>query len=1136
MKCVGKILLLGILSSFVLLSQGITQTNSSLQKIDTGKNEQINGIYANSAGLITIVTQSGIAMHSTDGGTTWYYNQLMPDESFNGVTGWTDMSTGQTNMVAVGDNGSKWVSRDGGTTWEQSNFTTSSNLNAVCNAPDPNQFGNQYVWSVGDKSNVFFSNDNGNNWTQQSTPYQYDDLKSVWFTDSQTGSTVGTTGIIYGTTNSGNTWKYQEGDHSNPTYKAVYFINENVGWIVGKDGVILYTADGGKTWVKKISGTKETLNAVGFRDNQNGYAAGDNGTMLQTNDGGSSWSTVTTETTSDFKCLWQDKDGNFYFGGSDGFVYVAKYGSTKQSDVAVQPEKANFSAVGNGVKSTPQLWYINTVGNQQVFWALNSNQDWLNITPTSGTGPGYASVNVDPAQLPEGHYDAQVTLTSNDNQPQIINVGLDVLNPQNTEPPFGAFESPANGTTVSGSVPVTGWVLDDVGVDNVRVYSEGSNGNLNYLGDATLTEGVRPDIQSLYSEYPNNQKAGWGYMLLTNFLPNGGNGSYNLQVKATDVEGNTKTLGSQTIICDNANAVKPFGNIDAPALGGTASGSSYINSGWALTPCPNQIPTDGSTIHVVLDGSFSGHPVYNVNRSDIASLFPDYANSQGAVGYFEIDTRSYENGVHTIQWTVIDDAGNNNGIGSRYFTISNSEAGAPGSNTSQVSAATSNGSLRKSKREAYDFHADLTAPNPLIKSFYLINRGQQPLDWTASTDQSWVTVEPTSGSGEGWIFVTFDPTGLSSGEYRASVTIEEINNASAPYNVKVNFNVLDETDAPFGEFTYPNEGATTMGSIRLSGWALDDIGVESVTIYQVKNDDQVLLGNAQFVRGSRPDVAMAYAYLPDADRACWNYTLQTNALEDGEYQFRAVVSDFEGNETVLEGAPFTIDNSILTIPFGDIETPEEGKAISGDSYAISGWILAAGDNVIPEDGSTIHMMVDGVSIGSVEYNLPRNDIAAIYQAYQNSAGPGGLYFLNTTDYSDGNHTIGWSVSDEQGNQNQQLGSKQVLIQNMSITSDTEQEVLLPVITDLMPIYPNPFNPSTTIQYTIANQTHVSISVYNLLGEQVVMLVDNHFQSAGAYQVQWDGRNGNGQYVSSGIYFLTIKTDDFVKTRKMMMLR
>jgi hypothetical protein len=76
---------------------------------------------------------------------------------------------------------------------------------------------------------------------------------------------------------------------------------------------------------------------------------------------------------------------------------------------------------------------------------------------------------------------------------------------------------------------------------------------------------------------------------------------------------------------------------------------------------------------VYVDGVKLGHPRYNIYREDIATFFPGYANSDGAVGYYTLDTTAYEDGVHTIQWVAVDDAGNADGIGSRYFTVQNSQ-------------------------------------------------------------------------------------------------------------------------------------------------------------------------------------------------------------------------------------------------------------------------------------------------------------------------------------------------------------------------------------------------------------------------------------------------------------------------------
>ena len=180
-----------------------------------------------------------------------------------------------------------------------------------------------------------------------------------------------------------------------------------------------------------------------------------------------------------------------------------------------------------------------------------------------------------------------------------------------------------------------------------------------------------------------NYAAGWGYMLLTNFLPNHGNGTYKLYAIATDKEGNQVTLGTKTITCDNAHAVKPFGTIDTPAQGGTASGNRFVNFGWVLTPLTGTVPKDGHTITVYVDsvllGNLSTPPnLYNAYRSDVSTNFPGLNNTGGPgagqggpVGAFFLDTTGYANGVHSIFWIAYDDLGRGDGIGSRFFNIAN---------------------------------------------------------------------------------------------------------------------------------------------------------------------------------------------------------------------------------------------------------------------------------------------------------------------------------------------------------------------------------------------------------------------------------------------------------------------------------
>ncbi len=257
-----------------------------------------------------------------------------------------------------------------------------------------------------------------------------------------------------------------------------------------------------------------------------------------------------------------------------------------------------------------------------------------------------------------------------------LTVNVTAKAPAATAPAVGSFDTPADLQVVTGELGITGWAVDDVGVKSVDIYRSPLAGEpaqpngLVYLGSASLVEGARPDIQGSFGTTPLSEKAGWGYMLLTNFLPNLGNGTFTLHVLVTDVDGHVTNLGSRRIVCQNALNVLPFGTIDTPRQGETVSGT-IVNFGWALTPTGTCIPSDGSTIDVIIDNVAVGHPVYNNPRSDIATLFPGLCNSNNAIGYYMLDTTTLANGVHTIAWVARNNVGGATGMGSRYFTVAN---------------------------------------------------------------------------------------------------------------------------------------------------------------------------------------------------------------------------------------------------------------------------------------------------------------------------------------------------------------------------------------------------------------------------------------------------------------------------------
>lgn len=367
----------------------------------------------------------------------------------------------------------------------------------------------------------------------------------------------------------------------------------------------------------------------------------------------------------------------------DSVLVTVTNASTQQASISTNRDRLNFKAIpffNTGYLVTrPQALLVKTGGDRRLNWTVTEDAGWLYTLPKSGKGSRWVVVYADPNGMAAGTYSTTIEIAATDypDQTAVVNVYMTISDSSVSAAPFGSFETPVDGSTVSGNISVSGWVLDDIEVTRVAIYrapvGTESPGHI-FIGDAYMVDGARPDTERIYADYPLGYEAGWGYMLMTNLLPNGGNGTFTLYAKATDKEEKTVILGSKTIHVDNANAVKPFGTLDTPGPGETVGGTKYVNYGWALTPqLGNTIPFDGSTITVWVDGKAVGSPVYNQYRPDIAGLFSGYGNSEGAGGYFNLDTTPYAEGLHSIAWSVTDDAGNSEGIGSRYFYILNGE-------------------------------------------------------------------------------------------------------------------------------------------------------------------------------------------------------------------------------------------------------------------------------------------------------------------------------------------------------------------------------------------------------------------------------------------------------------------------------
>ena len=376
---------------------------------------------------------------------------------------------------------------------------------------------------------------------------------------------------------------------------------------------------------------------------------------------------------------------------SDGNFSIAEADSPT---ITLSPTSLKFAAATSGAKTGAQTVLLTDAKGGTLHWTATRSNTWITASPDSGSGNALLTIGINPGGFSAGTYTGTVSIADPYavNTPQEITVTMQVL--ATTAAPIGAFESPKNGVGVKGTVALSGWALDDLGVAKLEIRRTpvrtdpadtiGSDG-LVYIGDAGFVAGARTDIENLYANYPLSNRAAWGYMLNTYALPGAGNGKFVLHAVAFDQEGNRIELGARTLNATDKYNTQPFGLIDAPEWGETISGR-YANTAWMLTPRPKIIPTKGNTIWVWIDGKKTAHPVYNQPRPDIAALFPLLRNKSGPGGTLTFDTRLYANGLHTIKWVASDTAGAVGNTGTGYLTVLNtSGSGIQSANPSPTS-------------------------------------------------------------------------------------------------------------------------------------------------------------------------------------------------------------------------------------------------------------------------------------------------------------------------------------------------------------------------------------------------------------------------------------------------------------------
>ncbi len=113
----------------------------------------------------------------------------------------------------------------------------------------------------------------------------------------------------------------------------------------------------------------------------------------------------------------------------------------------------------------------------------------------------------------------------------------------------------------------------------------------------------------------------------------------------------------------------------------------------------------------------------------------------------------------------------------------------------------------------------------------------------------------------------------------------------------------------------------------------------------------------------------------------------------------------------------------------------------------------------------------------------------------------------------------------------------LILANTAFVTEVREPFNQPLKFSLDQNYPNPFNPTTTIQFTVGGTglVPVKLEVYNALGQRIKTVVDD-YRVPGVYKIEWDGRNELGSQVASGVYFYTLRSNSFIQTKKLLLLK
>jgi hypothetical protein len=358
----------------------------------------------------------------------------------------------------------------------------------------------------------------------------------------------------------------------------------------------------------------------------------------------------------------------------------------------------------------------------------------------------------------------------------------------------------------------------------------------------------------------------------------------------------------------------------------------------------------------------------------------------------------------------------------------------------------------------------------------------------------------------------FDKDGLTDflfarGAGGSDVHIFEYNSVTNSFDSVYRFAVYE--DPPWA-----NSGFS-IGDFDLDGKTDIVFGTGKGAVYVLENE-----GNNQYTNSWLGMVETYHAYVHT-----WSHDIDGN----GKPEFWVLGDAFYNGQAITRITIFETDGDNSYEVVGRIDLIGVFSFYAGTMQAV---------DIDDDDIDEVAVCIDENFLILKFNGSPNHHTYELYYIKQNelaAAGQNSVYFGATTYDLLNNGKINILISMDLINQQGTTGRRFTQIYKPDSTSSVNENEFIPNTNKLYQNYPNPFNPSTTIRFSLIESEKVAIKLYNILGKEIKLLLDDNLP-AGEHTVQWDGKDDEENNLPGGVYFIQMTAGYYRQTIKSVLLK